>query len=643
MFLGSHLIFIASVQLVDFLSVLTMTSLLFRSVSREESAEIRSVVEDSLKTILPQKELQQSVEHLDKLMDAAGFERDLVEPDGNCQFVAFAKQATKISGEPMDAADLRAETAAYLKNNWKKYENFHAPDPSLPQHASERFQDYAARMANDSEWGDGVSLAAIVDYTMYPVELWSIRSTQDREIEKTMLLPQSPHPDGSLPVVQLAWNGRNHYDAIAAKGQEGPVKENFSNKRKAASGGHSNSDAKSSKADKLVPYPSMCGAVFRNEAIADIQQKPQTRQFRHHWWGACANLSPETLRELWAFNMPTGPVPGKHKLHYIIIGADEPRGPEPRPASLRSILGTYKYNGPMPCNLFVYMEFSPRARMSQMQAWFPYCEWDVENWSAGAAESRCKETKNFHDKGVISSSRKAVNEVEKTAQYWEALAEQIQHMPTWTSVIADPCLAPVVSRCMHWAKQTFEDRSTRPWPIPAPCLDVSAEGYKWQARFEMFLTNTTPDEWIVTYVVSYAGNIGASKFRIYMCAKHGCMWGSMDYKANSARLANTKVVFFDLAKNETLDPAVIERLKNYTLSFTGKIGLPHVVVFSKHEPDKTTALAADKLHVMKNLGDDMTIDMLFPPHRFPQVRGLKDPCFDRCPSEPSFKKKALTN
>ena len=51
---------------------------------------------------------------------------------------------------------------------------------------------------------------------------------------------------------------------------------------------------------------------------------------------------------------------------------------------------------------------------------------------------------------------------------------------------------------------------------------------------------------------------------------------------------------------------------------------PHVIVFSNHPPELTN-LSVDRWNLIDNLGDDMKLHDFFPPARFPEVKGLRDP------------------
>ena len=359
--------------------------------------------------------------------------------------------------------------------------------------------------------------------------------------------------------------------------------------------------------------------------IDEDTPRPQGNKWRR-WRGTCANLDAEQLREFWSFNAPEGPHPEKHKLLYIIVGTGESNGPGLRCDLKQIIDGTQEYQGTLPCDVEIYLELRSRVRATQMKEWFPYCEWKTHSWPADAGTSGCKKGGNFHEWGTLSVQRKRSNIAAGTRKFWDSSTKQIQTHRKWPQMLCDWTTAHVVSRCLKWARRTFEGRRRH-----IRSLGADVQGYKWQRRFEIFLTETKPDTKTVIFVVSPGGNIGASRFRIYMCATYDYMWAHpTNYVANATMWEGQKTVFFDLARLEKLRYRVVTQPKLGIMLQTKYqpaykcFDSPHIVIFSKNEPHMEF-FPKGSLHVIRNLGDTMTLDMLFPPRRFPQVVHLQDP------------------
>ena len=231
------------------------------------------------------------------------------------------------------------------------------------------------------------------------------------------------------------------------------------------------------------------------------------------------------------------------------------------------------------------------TRFVQLKEWFPRCHW--ENSFARNpidAAQYCKKEGMWKERGFLTPKRQP-----ESPSDWMQIITLIQSMPTWINVIANPSLLPLVSRNMNWARQIWEARPRLP-----PDLDVYAEGFKWQARFEIFLTRTKPDDRTVVYVANHSGNIGKSQFVKFMCAKHSHMMGvADDFKANCTMWEGQGVVFFDVARAQRLDYGVVEKLKDGVLIQTKyeiiykSHGTPHIVIFSNRDPD-VARLSADR-------------------------------------------------
>jgi hypothetical protein len=74
-------------------------------------------------------------------------------------------------------------------------------------------------------------------------------------------------------------------------------------------------------------------------------------------------------------------------------------------------------------------------------------------------------------------------------EYWANIVTRIQSKDNWHEVILDADLTHVVSRCMMWARRVFDTRPGRVRP-----LDIRADGYRYQARIELFLRKIDPED-----------------------------------------------------------------------------------------------------------------------------------------------------
>ena len=123
-----------------------------------------------------------------------------------------------------------------------------------------------------------------------------------------------------------------------------------------------------------------------------------------------------------------------------------------------------------------------------MKGWFPRVHWEPRFGTPHEARDYCKKEGRWRDLGEIGCGNKTASKV-GLESYWETIIETIRAKSTWHEVILDPSLAGVVSRCMTWARHVFDTRPYRFRP-----LDIRADGYRYQARLDLFLRKIEPED-----------------------------------------------------------------------------------------------------------------------------------------------------
>jgi len=135
-----------------------------------------------------------------------------VEPDGNCQFRAVADQ---IYGDPDRYRQVRNMAIAELERGEELYSGFVTDD--------EPFAVYLARMRDESEWGDQLTLMALAAAASLRV----IVHQNDAERPRYELVP----PSAVKKTIHVLFHDNpsaEHYDSVRAlgDGEEGePPKE----------------------------------------------------------------------------------------------------------------------------------------------------------------------------------------------------------------------------------------------------------------------------------------------------------------------------------------------------------------------------------------------------------------------------------
>jgi len=117
----------------------------------------------------------------------------------------------------------------------------------------------------------------------------------------------------------------------------------------------------------------------------------------------------------------------------------------------------------------------------------------------------------------------------------------------------------------------FKQWAWRVWTRHAfgkPVVNPRSDGFKWQARFELFVLATTPDDRAIHVIVDTRGGIGKSAWCKYMSLKHPSLFGmtssheNMDIQLRRAHM----ILVFDAADSSPDDV-------NWEAILNAKIGM----------------------------------------------------------------------
>ena len=93
-----------------------------------------------------------------------------------------------------------------------------------------------------------------------------------------------------------------------------------------------------------------------------------------------------------------------------------------------------------------------------------------------------------------------------------------------------------------------------------------ARGYKWRARFELFLTNTIADDTNIHYAIAPTRGFGRSNFMRRMSANHSAMLAVTNPDSNYVSYNAHKIIIFTVPSEcEVGYVACVEHLKSGTL------------------------------------------------------------------------------
>ena len=259
--------------------------------------------------------------------------------------------------------------------------------------------------------------------------------------------------------------------------------------------------------------------------------------------------------------------------------------------------------------------------------------------TAEEARDECKKKANkFRERGTPSTCRQE----RQLGKHWAKTVTDIRACQSWEEVLLNPALAPSIGRKMNWARLVFNTRDTIPPPI-----NIRSDNYKYQARIDLFLAETEPDDQHIIVVVDPVGR-GKSQYCKWACSQFKALYGKADNAhATYAMFNGQRVCLFDVKRVEAtnIDWSLIENLKvweqvDHRNILPKPIGSSHVLLFMPEYPD-LTQLRMNRWHIIDDLSDDRTIHQLFPPSKFPDVINLSDPFDDDC--RPSSHRKRLTD
>ena len=287
--------------------------------------------------------------------------------------------------------------------------------------------------------------------------------------------------------------------------------------------------------------PKMSTTRATGKSAAKSQGRPERESPKGHWCGTLNNPTVRELAALWRWHPPLGPVPAHHKLSYWVVGWEH------RDRSFQTP------------HLQIYIELADtKIRAHQINEWFRRAHFEARRGTPQQAADYCKKEGVWREWGTLSTGGVHLQPHQGITQTWQDLIDKVQAHPTFAGVTTDPEIAGRVSKMMQWARTVWEARPQRARP-----LDMLAPGFKWQARFSLFLMGVEPDDRMVTYVYNERGNAGKSRFVKYMVAEHGLMYGCPDdFKATATLWQGQRAALFDVARSQALRYDIIETVKD---------------------------------------------------------------------------------
>ena len=142
-------------------------------------------------------------------------------------------------------------------------------------------------------------------------------------------------------------------------------------------------------------------------------------------------------------------------------------------------------------------------------------------------------------------------------------------------------MSALVKNHMRWGEQVWRAK-----PKQISELDMAAEGFRWQARFELFMEQTQADKGTIHYVFDPDGGRGKTEFVRHTQAKHGWMLATPnDQRTNAYNWKGQRVVIFDVKRRAKLNYELVEEMKDGVLVSAKYEGeekayrTPHVIIF----------------------------------------------------------------
>jgi hypothetical protein len=271
-----------------------------------------------------------------------------------------------------------------------------------------------------------------------------------------------------------------------------------------------------------------------------------------------------------------------------------------------------------------YVQFKVQVRLSWLKknpvrnTW----HWTVKyaRSSPEQAEKYCTKDNQFWKRGTM-----ARDGGEEERDKWADAAVAIRQHNSWEDVLRDDGLARFISRSMTWAQAVFSSRKARK-PF---ALNLDKPGFSWQGKVARFVLGTKADDRTIVWIMDAVGNKGKSKLRKFLTHNCKAMWVPMDMKSAASLYDGQKIAVVDVPReHEFKNYQALEQMKDaemiqtkYEVCYKTGDQVPHILVFANVMPDMSS-ISQDRWHIidLKDVTDDTSLQDLFPPAKFPQVK-----------------------
>jgi len=125
------------------------------------------------------------------------------------------------------------------------------------------------------------------------------------------------------------------------------------------------------------------------------------------------------------------------------------------------------------------------VRINQLHGWFPRVHWEPRTGTPRDAQEYCKKEGKWRERGSMGTNSRRKG----TEEWWQQKRDYILGKRTWKEIILDPAVAGIAARCRGWAKHVFHSKPPNFRP-----LDLRTDGYRYQARIDLFLRKIDPED-----------------------------------------------------------------------------------------------------------------------------------------------------
>ncbi|KAJ1919816.1 OTU protein [Mycoemilia scoparia] len=138
---------------------------------QEEMERLQAEAEKEAEGMVDMQKIEN--EAIERILEINNLSIYDIRPDGHCLYAAFADQLNKYHGKKLTYADLRTQTAKYMRNNTDDFMPFMVHDDGS-MFSNDDFEKYCNDLETTAVWGGQQEILALSHIFNVPVEIYQM-------------------------------------------------------------------------------------------------------------------------------------------------------------------------------------------------------------------------------------------------------------------------------------------------------------------------------------------------------------------------------------------------------------------------------------------------------------------------------------